>query len=704
MPTYWGTDTPPILQEPGGKFWWSNNLASEAVLLQKLITSMAGGQTQAATVAVAMQKMLTSFSGVMHPKGVISVVQQMLVAAMSGGQTQYATSAVQMQQLSAAINALQIQQGAVGAQLLQMTSLMFGGQTQFATMQPVFPAMKANIAGQQTQIGSMATALPLPLKAAMSGQNMYQGPLAAALPSPMSSAMLGGQTHAGSIGATIGALSASIQGVELPKGVMGSNMSQLVATINAAQTQSGAMAVVLGAMTAAIQGANIQRGPVAVALKNIAVALTGGQLQAGQMAASLLQASTIIAGQIISATPVAFRTSGGAGTENLNTITCSVTPSAGDSVVVFILNGGSGDINPPTYGASNLRMKCRGQIRCGATTSGSGIIFAAYSIDAVAAGAATISITCTNNNWCQAAAVAYSNVAGYALTKTSMGQSSTALTSGALAIPGAGSMLVNSFCHNQTISSPTGGTNRLLETAGFVKQTISDSNANVTFAATASSTGTWGGLMVPLLSSVPSSPNINHCLGQIGPLNGSSTQTLSIMCNVGDYVFVDFVENGNTAPASVTCAGVAMTQIYTANVPGLTGGTGLIRRYVSATAITSGQISLGAVSVQLNQTSSNWWGWCAVSVSGITTIGTSAGSVFSSNSQPSQAISLSAGQYALHTFSTYTQPGYITNATNYYDGQGGQFAVPSMNFLDTSATVTMSLTSVQWGSMYTILS
>lgn len=430
-------------------------------------------------------------------------------------------------------------------------------------------------------------------------------------------------------------------------------------------------------------------------------ALAGSVIQQFQRTPALSGAGVLAAvADVISADPVAYRTSA-VGSENFSGATASVTPSTDDSVVAFVLNGGTGDITNCVYGASNLKMKCRGQIRCGGTTSGSGIIMAVYTIDKVAAGAATITATCTGSNWCQVIAGVYTNVKGYAPTRATMGQSSSSLSSGAATVPGTGGRLVNAFSHNQTITSPSGGTSRINETGGFVKQQLSDSDTNTTFTASSSSAGTWGGLLLYLRATKLTTPHPNHVVGTIGGINGASTQTLSVMAFQDDYVYADLVANGSPGTVTAKCDGVDMVLVSSVSVTGLSGGTGVVNRYRSATRVASDT----TVSVAVSITTGIWWAVVAASISGITTIGSTYSSTYGgSNSKPSQAITLAAGEYALHLFSLYTAPGYITGATNYYDGMGSSFAVPVLNFVDASATVTESLTRTQWGSLYTILS
>jgi len=383
-----------------------------------------------------------------------------------------------------------------------------------------------------------------------------------------------------------------------------------------------------------------------------------------------------------------YDTVGTAGSENtLSTVTCSITPTAGDDVIAFgVVNGYTTSM---TYGASNLPMKLLGKVLFNARE------LSAFGIRGVAAGAATITATKTGSGWAQVNAVAYKNSAGFGFGKQATG-SGTALSQ-AVVVP-SGSIVAQSFTNGDgtiALSSPSGGTNHWLDSSGVISQTIGDTNANVTMSATSASTSNWGGLAVPLLAVAPSGPFINNFNGTTGDLLGGSG-SLAVTVAIGDYVYLDMVQDRAGTPSTITCDGVAMTlvdtQTFTAG-----GGTGFLTRYRSGA-----QAAAGSKTVAVTSTGGGWWNMFIASVSGVTTIGSTTKTTGTATA-PSQAVTGGAGKLIMQGFGLSVVATLTSGGAILWPAQGSSNIQLLFSVSDLTTTFGVS-NSVNWAAMATVLS
>lgn len=395
-------------------------------------------------------------------------------------------------------------------------------------------------------------------------------------------------------------------------------------------------------------------------------------------------------GTAVIAQPIAYATQG-VGTETSSSpTTCSVSPSAGHDVLVFfsVGRGGGGVINA-TYGASNLPMTCVGQ------ALSSGALISAFLIRGVASGSATVNVYKTGSNWGQAVAVTYAGAQGYTPGKSNSGSGTT--FSQSVTVP-AGGKVVHAFTPGEnatTLSSLTGGTSRYLDNAGFLTQSVRDTAANDTFAGTLSTTRPWAALAVPLLAGPASGPLPGYCIGTSDEgFNG--TKTFDVHAASGDYVYVAVTQAGAGDPSSVTCAGSAMTLMDTQTW----NSTGFLKIYRSSSAMGSS----GAKTVSVTGTGSNWWRAAGLAVSGVTSPSGTVTKTSGSSSQPTQAVTCSAGQSILQAFASNAEPTGNEGGTSLYLAPTVSSIALVLNVASESTTFKLANTSVNWGAVAVVLS
>ncbi|PKQ59811.1 hypothetical protein B5566_02405 [Mycobacterium sp. MHSD3] len=431
---------------------------------------------------------------------------------------------------------------------------------------------------------------------------------------------------------------------------------------------------------------------IGVAASGIASAEAFGTATVGRGPVSVSPAGIASAeafGTAVVAQPIDYVTVG-VGSETPSSPTqCSVTPSAGNDVLAFfsVGRGGGGVINA-TYGASNLPMVCVGQ-----ALSGDALI-AAFLIRGVASGAATININKTGGNWGQAVAVAYAGAQGYSPGESKSG-SGTSFSQSAGVPPGG--KVIHAFTPGElstTLSSLSGGTSRYLDNVGFLAQSVRDANAATTFAGTLSSSRNWAALAVPLLAGPASSPLFGYSIGTSDEgFNG--TKTFDVYAATGDYIYVAVAQAGAGDPSSVTCAGTGMTLMDTQ----VWNSAGFLKIYRSASAMGSS----GAKTISVTGTGSNWWRAAGVAVSGVTSPGGTITKTSGSSSQPTQAVTASAGQSVLQAFAINTSPTGTEGGTSLYLSPSVSSIGLILNVANQTTTFKLANTSVTWGAMAVVL-
>ncbi|WJR32415.1 hypothetical protein P3F83_18055 [Mycobacteroides immunogenum] len=387
----------------------------------------------------------------------------------------------------------------------------------------------------------------------------------------------------------------------------------------------------------------------------------------------------------------------GVGSENNGTpLTCTINPNTGDDVLVFAMLGASSGATgfyKATYGPSNLPMICAGQ------ELSSGVVIAAYIIRAVPAGSATVNITRGTSPapWGQAVAVSYSGAAGYdpataaAGTGTSFSHSVTVPTNSRTV------QAITTGDAGATLSNLAGGVSRYLDNAGFCIQSIRDSDASTAFTGTLSTSRAWASIAVPLRTSAATGVRAGYSYGATSVL-GATTTTFDIAAAVGDYVYVPVIQDRAGDPSSVTCDGSPMTLIDTA--PWSSGsGSAFIKIYRSAAAMSSA----GLKTVSVVTSGSGWSRSGGVAVSGVTSPSGTVTKTSGTSSQPTQAVTCSAGQMILQILASSAAPtGTEGGATLVVSSAGQVFW--SINIALESTTFKMANTSTNWGALALVLS
>lgn len=383
----------------------------------------------------------------------------------------------------------------------------------------------------------------------------------------------------------------------------------------------------------------------------------------------------------------------GVGSETTSSPTqVTISPNAGEDVLAFF-SVGDGGVMGATYGASNLPMTCVGQ-----ALSSSSTLIVCYLIRNVAAGSATINLTKTGNNWGQAVAVSYAGAQGFRTAKHVVGNGTS--FSQAVTVPLNG-RTVHAFTpgeNSTTLSSLTGGTSRYLDNAGFLTQSIRDTDADTSFTGTLSASRPWAALAVALRATAVGGATPGVSAGTASEGNGD-TRTFDVYAATGDYVYAVVAQDRTGNPSSVTCAGTAMTlmdtQTFTTGV-----GTGFLKVYRSASAMGSA----GAKTVSITATGGGWWRGCGIAVSGVTSPSGVVTKTSGSSSQPSQAVTCSAGELILQFFATATEPTGTEGAATLWLSPGGSFMFPVISISDESTTFKLSNTSINWGAIAVVLS
>lgn len=382
----------------------------------------------------------------------------------------------------------------------------------------------------------------------------------------------------------------------------------------------------------------------------------------------------------------------GVGTETTSSpISCSISPVAGADVLVFYSSGGGGTTGA-TYGPSNLPMICLGQ------AINSGVIMATYLIRNVASGSATVNVAKTGFSWGQAVAVSYTGVQGYGPSSQVVGVSTS--FSQPVTVPQNG-RTVHAFTpgeNSTTLSSLAGGISRYLDNAGFLTQSVRDTDANTSFTGSLSASRNWAALAVPLRPIAQSGVILGHSAGSASEGNGG-TSTFDVYAAVGDYVYCVIAQDRAGDPSSVTCAGAAMTlidtQTYTSGV-----GTGFVKIYRSASAMGSA----GAKTVSVSTTGSGWWRMCGLALSGVTSPSGTTTKTSGTSSQPTQAVTCAANQMILQAFVLAAAPTATEGGASLFLSPGASQINLVMNVAAETTTFKVANTSVNWGAMAVVLS
>lgn len=388
---------------------------------------------------------------------------------------------------------------------------------------------------------------------------------------------------------------------------------------------------------------------------------------------------------------VNYNTQGG-GTETTSSpTTCTISPNAGDDVLVFY-SLGSGAVSSATYGASNLPMICGGQ------ALSNGVLIAAYLIRNVAAGSATININKTGSSWGQAVAVSYAGAQGFRPAKSAVGSGTSFSLPVTVPLNG---RTVHAFTPGQnstTLSALSGGTSRYLDNVGFLTQSVRDADAATTFGGTLSATRDWAALGVPLCAVAPTGPIPKYSTGtDADGING--TKTFDVYTAVGDYVYAIVGQTGPGDPSAVTCAGTAMTLLDTLTW-NAGSATGFIKIYRSAAAMASA----GAKTVSVTATGGNWWRAFGLAVSGVTAPSGTVTKTSATSSQPTQSVTCAADQLIVQIFITSAAvTGTAGGAALWLTPAAGQVFM-TVNVADESTTFTIANTSVNWGAAAVVLS
>lgn len=417
----------------------------------------------------------------------------------------------------------------------------------------------------------------------------------------------------------------------------------------------------------------VTRGPVSVAVSGIPSAEAFGT-------AVVTQPATVVYDAV------------GVGTETTATPTqCTINPAAGSDVLAFYSVGGGG-VSGMTYGASNLPMTCVGQ------ALSSGVVIAAYLIRGVSAGSATININKVGNNWGQAVAVSYTGTQGYGPAKQVVGNGASFSQSAAVPLNG---RVIHAFTPGEsstTLSGLAGGTSRYLDNAGFLTQSVRDTDVNATFAGTLSATRNWAALASPLRAVALTGPTFRYSSGTASEGN-NDTRTFDVVAAVGDYIYSVVGQDRSGNPSSVTCAGTAMTLIDTQAWTSASG-TGYIKVYRSAAAMASA----GTKTISITATGGGWWRAAGLAVSGVTNPSGIVTKTAGTSSQPAQSVTCLANQLILQAFVTATAPtGTEGGAALFLSPSAGLFFLV-LNVADESTTFKLANTSINWGAMALVLS
>lgn len=385
--------------------------------------------------------------------------------------------------------------------------------------------------------------------------------------------------------------------------------------------------------------------------------------------------------------PISIDQVGTPGSENTGNLTCSINPTSGADVLVFAwCIDAASSCYQATYSGNRMRFLGRAKLNGGSLS--------VFLIENMSSGSATVTVDKSGSGWAQAAAVTYTGAVDFRQAKIALGSGTSVSQS---ASPGLSSRSIQSFCrggNNGTFSSLSGGTNRINESSGFVAGTVSDTSTSATFSGTLSTSANWGSVVIDALPQAITGPKINHTSGVWTEANGG-TQTFTVKAALNDYIVVDMVQAASGDPSNVTCAGTAMTLIDTQTWSHPSTGSGFLKRY------RSGQLSSGDKTISITATGSQWWHAAGVSISGVTSFGTTT-KTSGTSSAPSQSVTCSPGQLVLQSFATGAAATDV-NATNYHDSPGGSLVYLYQNVALESATIAAT-GSTNWASLATVVS
>lgn len=385
--------------------------------------------------------------------------------------------------------------------------------------------------------------------------------------------------------------------------------------------------------------------------------------------------------------PISIDQVGTPGSENTGALTCSINPTSGSDVLAFAwCIDAASSCYQANYSGNPMRFIGRAKINGGSLS--------VFLIENMSSGSATVTVDKTGSGWAQAVAVTYAGAVDFRQAKIALGSGTSVSQS---ASPGLSSRSIQSFCrggNSGTFSSLSGGTNRVNESSGFVAGTVSDTGSSATFSGTLSASANWGSVVIDALPQAITGPKINYTSGVWTEANGG-TQTFTVKASAGDYIVVDMVQAASGDPSSVTCAGTAMTLIDTQTWSHPSTGSGFLKRY------RSGQLSSGDKTISITATGSQWWRAAGVSITGVTSFGTTT-KTSGTSSAPSQSVTCSAGQLVLQSFATGAAATDI-NATNYHDSPGGSLVFLYQNVALESATIAAT-GSTNWASLATVVS
>ncbi|ANN97521.1 Bacteriophage protein [Mycobacteroides abscessus subsp. massiliense] len=385
--------------------------------------------------------------------------------------------------------------------------------------------------------------------------------------------------------------------------------------------------------------------------------------------------------------PISFDQVGTPGSENTGNLTCSINPTSGADVLVFAwCIDAASSCYQATYSGNRMRFLGRAKLNGGSLS--------VFCIENMSSGSATVTVDKSGSGWAQAVAVTYVGAVDFRQAKIALGSGTSVSQS---ASPGLSSRSIQGFCrggNSGTFSSLSGGTNRVNESSGFVAGTVSDTSSSATFSGTLSASANWGSVVIDALPQAITTPKINYTSGVWSEANGG-TQTFTVKAAANDYIVVDMVQAASGDPSSVTCAGTAMTLIDTQTWSHPSTGSGFLKRY------RSGQLSSGDKTISITATGSQWWHAAGVSISNVTSFGTTT-KTSGTSSAPSQSVTCSTGQLVLQSFATGAAATDI-NATNYFDSPGGSLVFLYMNAALENTTIAAA-GSTNWGALATVIS
>lgn len=380
---------------------------------------------------------------------------------------------------------------------------------------------------------------------------------------------------------------------------------------------------------------------------------------------------------------------------------------AGDTVIAYIAVDRPTQLSAVTYNGAGMRALGKATILSGDANSADSGSFYAFATQITSGNAGIKSIAGSlgpGAAWMDAQAVSYKNVSaiGFPLTTQGVGSSVSQAVTCPLFTMISQAFVAFSATGSGTMSftSLSGGTNRWLNTTGAAVPglSINDTVATTTFAANLPSSNQWAALAFPLLpTSVP--PGIvpgNVGVGQPAT-NSSSVSFNHEVIIAGADVFVDIVVDRTcTITAGPTCAGAAMTLVGTTTWPGADAGA-TIRRY----RITGQSAGVKSISATLSTTP--WVCASSISMLGVSSVGSGI-SASNASSQPSHAVTCSAGQVILDTIAStaeFLPP--LSGGVGMYD-----FPQATLNIMtrvaNANATFQVPNTGVGWGSLANVLS